>query len=144
MEPERRWNLWLEHTAQTPEAQRVEVLIIRNKKTFANANSAIGDGSLTDMTKTYLYDASSRSDFKVIKTNSFVMMSGYAKAISRYFKTHQRKSDDWRDATDAATYAPVNSQFVVIRHSDIDNPMNHRNIKGTFNVTSFSYSISVS
>lgn len=133
-----RYNLFLQTSTV---AQRVEVLIIKNKKTFSNATVALTDSAtdLQDMSKTFLYSSGNRSDFKIMKTYSFVLEKDSAKGISGFFKTPFRSNEDWRDASNVANYVPKHSLFVLVRHCDINNPKKHSSITGQYNCTAFSY-----
>ena len=135
-----RWNLWLEGMGLP---QRIEVLILRNKKSFANPTTAISDegANLANMSRSFCYNAGLRSDFSIVKTFSFCgNNNGTHKGLSGFCKIPRRTTEDWRDATDVAQYFPKNSYFILLRHCNMSDNTSHDAIRGTFSTTNFTYS----
>lgn len=139
-----RWNLFLESIGLP---QRVEVLVLRNRKTLPTGPTAIADSStvLANLSKSFCYDPGLRADFQIIKTYTFVAgNNGTHKAISGFMKIRSRKYDDWRDATDVATYYPRGSYFIMLRHCNMSDSTSHDAVRGTFTTSNFNYSSSFS
>jgi len=138
-----RWSLFLECTSL---AQRVEVLVLRNRKTLPNGPAAIGDHAdvLSDLSKPFCFDPGLRADFQIVKTYSFCGNNNQHKAISGFMKIRRRKYDDWRDATDTTAYYPRGSYFILLRHCNMSDSTSHAAVRGTFTTGNFNYSSSFS
>lgn len=134
-----RWTFSIGASADTVYVQKCEVYVVRLRKTMASISTGI-DGPKTDMAVSLLSDSTNRSNFKIEKQYSFTLSPSEGKTITGFFKSPPRQTEDWRDATDVANYAPRGTLGLIVRYCMINSPTGFAaGISGQFHVSRHSY-----
>lgn len=134
-----RWTFSIGYSIDGVKAQRVEVYVVRLRKTMPSIQQGV-DGNTGDMGQSLLTNSGNKSNFSIEKQYSFTLSPSEAKTITGFFKSPPRQTEDWMDATDTTAYSPRGTLGLIVRYCAIDDPTGFSNgVSGHFHVARHSY-----